>query len=567
MIDGEGPREDRSGSVSPDPFDSFTPKSPGGGDVSPGSVSRSSSCGESEFERYCSANSVMGTPSFCGSFGPLNDSAESEFESLRSLDGGLENFSLGGRFDRNLEELKLPGSGFDHLKGSGSSQLQLYCVEGNCGINNELDSRLENANVRASEIDSIGDGVVDDLNIVADVGEGSSGVAISEGNDGRFCMLDSELGLEFDGREEEREEDETSSRYEHSEDDSMYGCGSDYGNRENLYTQRSIQYSKNGNFENENPLLINSSIAFGSGDWDDFEQETGGGSLASLTLDEYQEQEKQDLVTERKLFNSESKASMWVPAIGLSEIGKDVTTESIGIRQVEENELVEDFNTSSAVLIGSQKCELMQTEEVRDVPVSICKVQGTCELAKDDTSTSIATSQLPSFCKLEEEGVRDISDTCELVQSANETTNHFTSTSAGCIFEVKQDLFVEKNSRDLGANISDYSTERKRVCMNSEIFRVDDSKIFDNQETGNLKLKVGQLYSHPSEHFQNENTEYIEDHKLNSKPSLLETNRGETMNNTSLDPFEDDPVTLKVSLHWQLNGHILVYGLASLLDL
>ncbi|XP_021650647.2 uncharacterized protein LOC110642801 isoform X2 [Hevea brasiliensis] len=551
MIDGEGPRDDVSGPASPDPFESFLPKLSGGGDVSPESLSRYSSCGgESEFERYCSANSVMGTPSFCSSFGPLNDSIESEFGSLRSLDGGLENFSLGGRFDRNLEERKLSGSGFDLLKGSvkegiannGISELELYCAEGNCGescgIDNDLDSRQEFVNGRTSERGSIGGRVGDELNFASDVGEGSLGLAISEGNDGRFCRLDSDLGLEFDGREEGGEEDEISSRYEHSEDDSMYGCGSDDENRKNLYTQSSIQYSKNENVENENPLLINSSVAFGSEDWDDFEQETGGGNLTSLTLDNFQEQKKQDFVTERNLFNSKSTASICVPVIGLTERGKDVSTESSSIKQVEENELIEDFNTFSAVpigsqncgqmqaeeardipvSIGSQNCGLMQAEEARDIPVSICKVQGTCELAKDYTSTSIATSHLPSSCKLQEEN----------------------------------DPFVEKNPRELGSNITDCSMQGKCLCLKSEIIRVDDSKVLDNQEIGNLNVKVdplsdatNQLYSHPTEHFENESVKFIEDHKLNSTPLLLETNRGETLNNSSVDLFEDDPAPVK----------------------
>lgn len=46
--------------------------------------SRYSSCGESEFDRYCSANSIMGTPSMCSSVGPFRG-IESEFGSFRSL--------------------------------------------------------------------------------------------------------------------------------------------------------------------------------------------------------------------------------------------------------------------------------------------------------------------------------------------------------------------------------------------------------------------------------------------------------------------------------------------------
>ncbi|CAN6923744.1 unnamed protein product [Brassica oleracea] len=57
----------------------------GGMDASPCSSLHYSSCGESEFDRYCSANSALGTPSVCGSTGPFHDSLDSDFD----------NFSLG----------------------------------------------------------------------------------------------------------------------------------------------------------------------------------------------------------------------------------------------------------------------------------------------------------------------------------------------------------------------------------------------------------------------------------------------------------------------------------------
>ena len=43
-----------------------------------GSPSSYSSCGESEFERYCSANSVLGTASLCSSVGTCNEFLGSE---------------------------------------------------------------------------------------------------------------------------------------------------------------------------------------------------------------------------------------------------------------------------------------------------------------------------------------------------------------------------------------------------------------------------------------------------------------------------------------------------------
>lgn len=101
MTDGETARED-----SPDPLHEFVPFQGQKSDDSP--LSQYSSCGESEFDRYCSANSVMGTPSMCSSsFGTFNECIDSELGFMWSSglgeDGSLENFSLGGGFDSNCE--------------------------------------------------------------------------------------------------------------------------------------------------------------------------------------------------------------------------------------------------------------------------------------------------------------------------------------------------------------------------------------------------------------------------------------------------------------------------------
>lgn len=70
-------------------------ESSGGMDASPCSSLHYSSCGESEFDRYCSANSALGTPSVCGSSGPFHDSLDSDFHNftlgptLKLSDGGF----------------------------------------------------------------------------------------------------------------------------------------------------------------------------------------------------------------------------------------------------------------------------------------------------------------------------------------------------------------------------------------------------------------------------------------------------------------------------------------------
>ncbi|XP_015579695.1 uncharacterized protein LOC8288989 [Ricinus communis] len=495
MINGEGP-------ASPDPFDSFTPKTTD--DVSPGSLSRYSSCGgESEFERYCSANSVMGTPSFCSSFGPANDRIESEFGSLKSL----ENFSLGGRlkFDRNSEEHKLSDSLIleDVMTNSGDGEFGLRDGERNFGEPSGIDTRQESFN------------------------------PVGDGDNGGLCGL----GLDFDGSE--LEEDGSSSRHEHFEDvddDSMYGCGSDDENRKNIYTHRNIGYNKEEAFENEaqNPLLINSSVAFGSDDWDDFEQEQEtmlGGTLVSLTSDQFQEHKEPDFETERGLFKSKSTSSAGLLVVN------NVSRDPGGIRQVEGDEL--SFRNS----------ELKQVEEVRDMPVAICQVQGTHEVARDGRIISTRLS------RLEQEDVRDISVACNIVQGAIDTADCWKSCSNSDLCGMELDPFEEKNPMGLEWNILDYSLEREFLCVKSEeTIGVDDRKILENQETGDVEVELDplneaakQICSSPTDFFENISAEFVEDSKLDSTQLSHESNRSRSLKitPTSVDLLEEHPAPIK----------------------
>ncbi|XP_057519495.1 uncharacterized protein LOC130800147 isoform X1 [Amaranthus tricolor] len=85
--------------------------------LSPISSQYSSCDGESEFDRYCSANSVMGTPSVCSFMGVFHDSLDSDFGSLKSLEG----FKLGGgRLHGKLEGKSHSLLGRDHGLGNSS---------------------------------------------------------------------------------------------------------------------------------------------------------------------------------------------------------------------------------------------------------------------------------------------------------------------------------------------------------------------------------------------------------------------------------------------------------------
>ncbi|GAB4845710.1 hypothetical protein Ancab_039113 [Ancistrocladus abbreviatus] len=151
MNSGEGTRETASEVTSPDPLYEESLSHNGqileGCDASPIS-SKYSSCGESEFERYCSANSVMGTPSLCSSTGTFHEYMESDYGSVKSFGIGendaLEGFSLVGRFTRKFEDNGGSGSWGSHRDAlcnathDGECEISVEDCEGLMGFEGKL---------------------------------------------------------------------------------------------------------------------------------------------------------------------------------------------------------------------------------------------------------------------------------------------------------------------------------------------------------------------------------------------------------------------------------------------
>ena len=81
-------------------------------------------------------------------------------------------------------------------------------------------------------------------------------------------------------------------------------CSDDDEKMNSYFTQRSAKYSKEEKVKNENPLLINSSVAFYLEEWDGFEHKTTACTPTSLALDRTQEHQQYAFQTERHLFNS-----------------------------------------------------------------------------------------------------------------------------------------------------------------------------------------------------------------------------------------------------------------------
>ncbi|KAE9587406.1 hypothetical protein Lalb_Chr23g0273291 [Lupinus albus] len=341
----------RNSTTSLDPLDSFPPlrlhQSDGDDAASPSS--RYSSCGDSDFDRYCSANSAMGTPSVRSTVSLYNDFSELDFGSVKGFEIGddsnrSENFSLGGggraginQIDDNKFGTALPSLGYGGLEFYGDDGGDELAVIGfnniesfeECGGGNELkgvDGYVGISSSCSNESGNVGNG---ERIVLRDVDGPASSVMVEEG--GGIVRLDSydsqsrleggeremeregveglsdceehtmgeasmynygaggESGLscgavgidDFDVRskldcgeretETEREEDGGLSDFEHSEgENSMYSYGSDGENKNESYLSRVIHYRNELEMRNENPLLINSSVAFGSDDLDDF---------------------------------------------------------------------------------------------------------------------------------------------------------------------------------------------------------------------------------------------------------------------------------------------------------
>ncbi|PSS07773.1 Differentially expressed in FDCP 8 like [Actinidia chinensis var. chinensis] len=422
-MNGEGTGEAPFKFSSPDPIDELvlpweTQKS-NGGDESPVG-SQYSSCGESEFERYCSANSVMGTPSMCSSIGTFQECDDSEFGSVRSFGigdvGSLENISLGGGFARKFGERKLSSSGgsgclsdhrIDSCEGKNISEVT-NDVEGQVlvGINDDIECSLQHDSDHAYT----GDACESELPAVVGLNtilgeelffEDDGGSVVRWRDRNEYAVLQSSAGtlsaqqipslvrvevethsqiniepvnnclegvcshsvVEYNERDGGRcfDEDNASSRFEHSEgEDSMFGYDIEDEQKIDLLHQRNMQYHQNSQVEKENSLFMSSSVAFGSDDWDDFEQETRESDKPSVMLGERQP----NVETERILPSNFSQTETQPPAISPDQ---DVMTDV----SVPTDELEDVTKDSSLNPYDFQDfCETGQGKDAEDIRIA-----------------------------------------------------------------------------------------------------------------------------------------------------------------------------------------------------
>ncbi|KAJ7945851.1 Phox domain containing protein [Quillaja saponaria] len=635
MINGEGIRDINSELASPDPFNSFPSLRVlkfDGGDTSPVS-SRYSSCGESDFDRYCSANSVMGTPSMCSTITSFNDCTESEFGSLKNFgigdDNGLENFSLGGRLERNYKDQGLSSSGgpdrlSDGTTGSckenidkqpsikyGSSGLELYGndnelftmsyqgvhgagdeiglvrVEGESGLgvgrlskdrdkdvfsgDDEEGSTVctGNGQLRGVGGDCVEKGTTNEIGnagstesyfsgnkdekssqFLGMVGEGCSSSTVhgEEDSDG----LDTQSNLKFGGRETEREEDDNSSKYQYSEgEDSMYNYGTDDDNKNELYFPRNLHYHQESKGENGNPLLMNSSVVFGSEDWDDFMLETEGSYGISHTFDGFLKQKEKNPEVKESIINFASTSSKDFSSDGSHEQARDTKCMAIGSNKVEDIYEAEKMDSCSEVPFGSQA--LGEPEEVKDggdIHGTCCQVQGT-EFTKKSSNSSTG---FQIIIEPQQENVREIHDAINQVQGAE---NLVTCS----IYNADLDPWADTAPLATGLSIMDYSIKEKgHQCKNTEdAVSITHTQHIENADLAISKVKSDILsditvakVSSSVEPPGNIETQFFEDHKSDALPSNFEMRKSVKSSLSSTDFFEEASATSKME-NFELN--------------
>lgn len=576
MINGEEIRENSSELPSPELCDEFPPWQGQKLDVcivSPVS-SQYSSCGESDFERYCSANSFLGTPSICSSsFSAFNECIDSEFGSVRSFgageDGNLENFSSGKGFDRDFESRKLssPG-GLDYLghykiesykqkTDSGPKMkygLKVSSNEGSSSFhearNDMISSKFESESqlLRATDLNTEFDRSVrgdgrDNSGVAASFaqkmsardtsnaeghlfydqdGNGShlqpwgkddySSHVIDEVGEGCFQGINSQYDLQFDEIEAGKlSEGETSSRYEHSEgEDSMFDYGTENEHNIDLQIRPKIQNHQKEKTVNGNLLLMNSSIAFGSEDWDDFMQETGETTLASSMFDKFEEQKQVNLESERVLAKSSYATPDEVQDIVVLERGEDV---------------------------GS----IHETSE---------QIQGANESREYAESCSVAPISCFNFDEQEQGCMRDIIFSNQ-VQGANELAEA-QSCSASKIFQTEQNPQTLKDPLRVDVSTIDSGRVGEHQYITTEkVIGLDGNRVSESQELEKAKLKLDPLSDIKlcsTEASDITKPKFFENQIPTLLPSVSGNGISKVLNDFSVSayPFEDHPAPIEM---------------------
>lgn len=330
-------------------------------------LSQYSSCdGESEFERYCSANSAMGTPSFRGS-----SFQDSEFGSLKSFKLGDEVSSV-----KNSGSKRVLSDFHESERPSGSNRGNEFSYDEKSNGLLNLGGSIEG--FAASDVDLMSKFDLDGK-WGNEGGNEISNVRNSEGNtrilddfrdteDGTDRHRDVEEGNDEGEDRKSLDEDEALSRYGHSEgDDSMFGCYSDDERKLDIYSRKNVQFQDEGPPKNEYQFVMNSAVAFGSDDWDDFVQESVDHDHVSVVWQEFQGGKQPSTERDIDSLNSTSANSVRCPTVILAEQHNETTSIPEFHNQVQVATDLAETNTNNSSTDLTSHMKLNAQEPVDDV--------------------------------------------------------------------------------------------------------------------------------------------------------------------------------------------------------
>ncbi|XP_027338563.1 uncharacterized protein LOC113852475 isoform X2 [Abrus precatorius] len=524
---------------SPDPLDSFPPLRIRQSD----GASRHSS--DSEFERYCSANSVMGTPntsmSMCSAITLFHDFSDCDF-ACSSVDGnnGLENLNLG----RGIVEIR--NNDQKRNLRYGSSGLELY---GDCSDD------LSMTVLDSSELIGFKENEVSKGNREEDGGNGIDG-----------------FGLEIEDRELKREEEG-----EFSEgDDSVYDYGSDGDEGNETYLSRSVCYRREPEVRSEDPLIMNSSVAFGLRDLDDYHRKLEAGNENSLfmnssvafgsrDLDDYHR--KLEVGNENSLFMDSSVAFgsrdlddfllQNGPMSGMNDLFCD-RRENNG--QVQENRVdsgsvglngfgqEEEKDGNDTIMVNKE------VEETKDIDCSAAikeardgEIIAACgQVQNADVCNTITESFPLTDCS---NGVIPQVQGSDILISCTDTT------SMTKVDEVDLNLLAKEAPQDMGLDATDGgSMERRNQCVNIEKAIATGNAQLVNPELDNSKFKLDHFCDNRvdknsfnlSNQLGDINAKSFESLEKIAQPLNSRTRKTLESSSTSTDLFEESPVTSKI---------------------
>lgn len=493
-------------------------------------LSEYSSCGDSEFERYCSANSAMGTPSVSSS--SVYEFADSEFGSLKSFKLGGENRNLKNfAVDNKLSSFNDPASSiysrsecfdgkmrsddekFDGFLGMSRGEGLYENADdflnngevglvgnqdswGNEGSEEDMNAGIDEGNLRSLEISrgsneslEIGDGLEVVNGLKEEEFKSQRGVEL-----GDDCLegLDEGSRLEDYGGDVGRcsGEDEISSRHEHSEgEDSMFGVGSDDGTKADSYGMKNVQYlSREGPSKNENELFMTSTIAFGSDDWDDFMQETGGNTLNMMVKDQLHDEKQEIAGNEISYVDSASAIAIGPSGFGLIEQQEElVDNPRISYQVQDTGGLAKSVNASSSNSSNHMKFNEAEQGDGEDMVGEDNQINGSNELV-----------EYPETCFVhDKDGMNQDSPTEELpldirLQMGNsEIEEGHQCTSKGQVTSSHDDLGVEPVDSEKTSLVSDPLSDNmvcKYYLTSRESTEDGNDKILKESETSSSSL-------------------------------------------------------------------------------